>query len=105
MVTMDALQVLAEPRRRAILRLVWERELPSSEIARQFEVTAPAVSQHLAVLREWGFVSVRRQGRQRLYRADREALGELRAVLEAMWGEQLDSLARLAEREHRGGPA
>jgi DNA-binding transcriptional ArsR family regulator len=105
MVVMDALQVVAEPRRRAILRLVWDRELASSEIARQFDVTAPAVSQHLAVLREWGFVTVRRDGRQRLYRADREALGELRTVLEGMWGEQLDRLARLAEDEQRGGTA
>ncbi len=102
---MDALQVVAEPRRRAILRLVWDRELPSGEIARQFDVSAPAVSQHLAVLREWGFVSVRRDGRQRFYRADREALGTLRTVLEGMWSEQLDSLARLAEQDHRGGSA
>jgi DNA-binding transcriptional ArsR family regulator len=99
---MDALQVVAERRRRAILRLVWDRELASGEIARHFDVTAPAVSQHLAVLREWGFVSVRREGQRRLYRADREALGELRGVLEGMWSDKLDTLARLAEDAHRG---
>jgi DNA-binding transcriptional ArsR family regulator len=89
--------VVAEPRRRAILRLVWDRELPAGAIAREFDVTGPAVSQHLAVLRDWGFVTMRREGRQRLYRADHRALGELRAVLESMWAEKLDDLARLAE--------
>lgn len=101
---MDALQVVAEPRRRAILELVWDRELPAGEIARHFDVTAPAVSQHLAVLREWGFVSMRREGRQRLYRADRNALGELRPLLEGMWRGKLDELARLAEKAHGKRP-
>jgi DNA-binding transcriptional ArsR family regulator len=97
----DALQVVAEPRRRAILRLVWDREMPAGAIAEHFDVTGPAVSQHLAVLREWGFVSMRREGRQRLYRADPEALGDLRPVLESMWAGKLDDLARLAEDAHR----
>jgi DNA-binding transcriptional ArsR family regulator len=97
----DALQVVAEPRRRAILRLVWDRELPAGEIAAAFDVTQPAVSQHLAVLRDWGFVSMRRAGRQRLYRADRAALGDLRGVLESMWTDTLDDLARVAEDAHR----
>jgi DNA-binding transcriptional ArsR family regulator len=104
----DALQVVAEPRRRAILRLVWDRELPAGEIAERFDVTAPAISQHLAVLRDWGFVSMRRDGRRRLYRADQEALGDLRGVLERMWAEKLDDLAALAEHAHhtgRGGAA
>jgi len=102
----DALQVVAEPRRRAILRLVWDRELPAGEIAAHFDVTAPAVSQHLAVLRDWGFAAMRREGRQRLYRADQQALGELRGVLESMWGDKLDDLARLAEQAHRrSGPS
>jgi DNA-binding transcriptional ArsR family regulator len=101
---MDALQVVAEPRRRAILELVWDRELPAGEIARHFDVTGPAVSQHLAVLREWGFVSMRREGQQRLYRADPNALGELRPLLEGMWRGKLDELARLAERAHGKRP-
>jgi DNA-binding transcriptional ArsR family regulator len=97
----DALQVVAEPRRREILRLVWDREMPATAIAGHFDVTAAAVSQHLTVLREWGFVSMRRDGRRRLYRADREALADLRPALEAMWADRLDHLARLAEAEHR----
>lgn len=98
---MDALKVVAEPRRRAILRLVWDRELPAGDIAAHFDVTFPAVSQHLGVLRDAGFVSVRREGRARLYRTDRAALGPLRPMLEKMWGESLDRLARLVEEEAR----
>ena len=96
---MDALQVVAEPRRRAILRLVWERELPASDIATRFDVSFPAVSQHLGVLRDAGFVSVRRDGRKRLYKADRAALGPLRPMLERMWRENLDRLVTLIEEE------
>lgn len=96
---MDALQVVAEPRRREILRLVWDRELPAGEIASRFDVSFPAVSQHLGVLRDAGFVSVRREGRTRLYRADRRALGPLRPMLERMWTQSLDRLAELVEGE------
>jgi DNA-binding transcriptional ArsR family regulator len=95
----DSLQVVAEPRRRAILRLVWDRELAAGEIAARFDVSFPAVSQHLGVLREAGFVSMRRDGRIRLYRADRKALGPLRPMLEKMWNENLDRLASLIEEE------
>jgi DNA-binding transcriptional ArsR family regulator len=94
---MDALQVVAEPRRREILRLVWEEEVPAGEIAARFDVSFPAVSQHLAVLREAGFVSVRRDGTRRLYRADRDRLGDLAGVLQRMWAGTLDELAALAE--------
>lgn len=96
---MDALKVVAEPRRREILRLVWDRELAAGEIADRFDVTFAAVSQHLGVLRDAGFVSVRREGRARLYRADRKALGPLRPMLEKMWSGSLDRLVRLVEKE------
>ena len=96
---MDALQVVAEPRRREILRLVWDRELSAGDIAAHFEVSFPAVSQHLGVLRDAGFVSVRRDGRARLYKAERGALGPLRPLLERTWTDTLDRLARLVEEE------
>jgi DNA-binding transcriptional ArsR family regulator len=95
----DALQVVAEPRRRAILRLVWERELPASAIAARFDVSFAAVSQHLGVLRGAGFVAMRREGRTRLYKANRTALGPLRPMLEKMWNEKLDRLVTLIEEE------
>ncbi len=96
---MDGIQVIAEPRRRRILEMVWDEEMSAGEIASEFPITFGAVSQHLGVLRRSGFVDVRAVGNQRLYRANREALGPLRHVLEAMWTETLDDLARTIEAE------
>jgi DNA-binding transcriptional ArsR family regulator len=100
---MDALQVIAEPRRREILRIVWDEEASAGEIAARFDVSFPAVSQHLAVLRGAGFVRVRRDGTRRLYRADRERLGDLADVLQRMWARSLDELAALAEEAEAAG--
>jgi DNA-binding transcriptional ArsR family regulator len=97
----DTLQVVAEPRRREILRLVWDDEVAAGDIAAHFDVSFGAISQHLSVLREAGFVSVRRDGRARLYRADPAALGPLRPVLETMWGNTLDRLVTLIEEEEQ----
>ncbi|MFG2330952.1 ArsR/SmtB family transcription factor [Streptomyces sp. NPDC048604] len=94
---MDAVQVIAEPRRREILRLIWEDELSAGDIAARFEVTFGAVSQHLKVLRDTGLVTLRKDGTKRFYRADRQALGPLAEYLQAMWATKLDTLARLAE--------
>ncbi len=96
---MDGIQVIAEPRRRRILEMVWDEEMSAGEIASEFPITFGAVSQHLGVLRRSGFVDVRAVGNQRFYRANREALGPLRHVLEAMWTETLDDLARTIEAE------
>jgi DNA-binding transcriptional ArsR family regulator len=89
---MDPLQVIAEPTRRRILGLVWNRELSASEIADQFDSTFGAVSQHLSVLRDAKLVSLRQEGNRRFYRANREAL-------EAMWRDTLRGLARTIEDE------
>jgi DNA-binding transcriptional ArsR family regulator len=97
MVVVDALQVIGEPRRREILRLVWDQERTAGDIASRFDVTFGAVSQHLGVLRDAGFVSVRRAGNQRYYRTDRKALGPLAQALEAMWSSSLDHLAVAVE--------
>jgi DNA-binding transcriptional ArsR family regulator len=96
---MDAVQVIAEPRRREILRLVWDGERSASEIAARFDLTFGAVSQHLGVLRRAGFVVVRRDGSRRFYQANRAALGPLAGMLEQMWAARLDRLAELAESE------
>src|SRR5918994_757349 len=98
---MDAVQAVAEPRRREILRLCWDRERTAGDIAEQFDVTFGAVSQHLAVLREAGLVAVRREGTRRWYRADRQALGPLGVYLESLWADRLDTLAVLAEQAER----
>lgn len=96
------LDAVASPRRRQILRLVWDRELSAGEIAGRFDVSWPAVSQNLRVLREAGLVTERREGNRRLYRADREALGPLAAVIRRMWEDDLAGLRDLAEAEERG---
>jgi DNA-binding transcriptional ArsR family regulator len=101
---MDAvLQALAEPRRRQILELVRDRELPAGAIAARFEVTRPAISQHLRVLREAGLVTERRNGTRRLYRARPEGLAELRAFLQQYWDDRLRQLRDAAEAEEQGG--
>ena len=96
-----ALRAIAEPRRRRILELVGDRELSAGEIASHFEVTRPAISQHLGVLKEAGLVNERRNGTQRLYRARPEGLAELKAFLDGFWDEKLEALQREAEREER----
>jgi DNA-binding transcriptional ArsR family regulator len=94
-----ALKAIAEPHRRRILVLVRDGELSAGQIAAHFDVTRPAISQHLNVLKEAGLVSERRNGTRRLYRARPEGLGELKAFLEGFWDERLDALKREAERK------
>src|SRR2546421_3800363 len=96
-----ALRAIAEPRRRRILRLVWDAELSAGEIASHFDITQPAVSQHLKVLKEAGLVDERRNGTRRLYRARPEGLAELKAFLDEFWGDPLETLKREAEREEK----
>ena len=96
-----ALKAIAEPRRRAILRLVRDEELASGEIARHFDVSGPAISQHLGVLKEAGLVSERREGTRRLYLARREAITDLQRFLDDFWDERLDRLRDAAEAEQR----
>jgi DNA-binding transcriptional ArsR family regulator len=96
-----ALKAIAAPHRLRILRLVRDEELSAGEIAAHFDVTRPAVSQHLTVLKEAGLVNERRNGTRRLYRARPEGLVELRAFLDELWGERLEALKHEAEREER----
>ena len=96
-----ALRAIAEPRRRQILVLVRDGELSAGEIASHFDVTRPAVSQHLNVLKEAGLVSERRNGTRRLYRARPEGLAQLKAFLEEFWDDRLEALKREAEIEER----
>ncbi len=103
---LDSLALLAAPRRREILRLVWRTELSAGEIRRAFpDVTFGAVSQHLARLAGAGLVATRAEGRQRFYSARREALGPVAATLEALWDDALYNLKLRAELEEgRRGP-
>lgn len=94
-------RAIAEPRRRQILELVREEELGAGEIAAHFEVSRPAVSQHLAVLRDAGLLGERREGTRRLYRAQPEALAGLRDFLDRFWTERIERLKLAAELEQK----
>lgn len=98
----EVLEAIAEPRRREILRLVRSEELPAGAIAAHFgDVTRPAISQHLRVLREAGLLSDRREGTRRLYSARPEGLGDLREFVSGFWDDRLERLRREAEIEQR----
>ena len=93
----DVLDAISSARRRQILRLVWERELSAGDIAQRFDVSWPATSQNIAVLRRAGLVTERREANRRFYRADQQALGSLRAALKEMWALDLDRLRGVVE--------
>ena len=93
-----AIDAIAHPGRRAMLRLVLDRELPVSELADRVGLSQPAASQHLKVLREAGLVRGRIDGRRRLYRVDIEGLERLRSELDAYWEPALAALKDAAER-------
>jgi DNA-binding transcriptional ArsR family regulator len=97
--TDEVLRALAEPRRRAILRLVAHDELPAGQIAEAFSVTRTAVSQHLTVLRGAGLLVERREGTRRYYRARPEGLAAVQEFLDDMWSSSLDVARRLVEAE------
>jgi DNA-binding transcriptional ArsR family regulator len=94
-------RAIAEPRRRQILTLVREGEKSAGEIASQFDVSRPAISQHLTVLREAGLLSERRQGTSRLYRARPEGLAGLRDFMDRFWTDRLERLKLAAELEQQ----
>lgn len=94
-------RAIAEPRRRQILALVSEEELSAGEIASRFDVSRPAVSQHLTVLRGAGLLSERRQGTSRYYRARPEGLAGLRDFMDRFWTDRLERLKLAAELEQQ----
>ena len=94
-----AMRAIAEPRRRRILELVRDGELTAGEIASAFDVTRPAVSQHLAVLKHAGLLEERRVGTRRLYRARAEGLADVREFVETFWDSRLERLRLAAEHE------
>ena len=93
----EAIEAIAHPSRRAILRLVLDCELGVGQLAERIGVSQPAASQHLKVLRDAGLVRGRVDGRRRLYRVDFEGLERLRRELDAYWGPALAALKDAAE--------
>jgi DNA-binding transcriptional ArsR family regulator len=97
----DALAALSNPRRREIVRLVWERERSAGDIAAAFDVSWPAISQNLRILKDSGLITERRAGTSRLYKADKDALKPLESYLKRMWTRRVDRLRLLAEAEEK----
>jgi DNA-binding transcriptional ArsR family regulator len=93
----EAIEAISHPGRRAILRLVLDRELPVNDLAEQTGISQPAASQHLKVLRDARLVQSRVDGRRRLYHVDIEGLERLRSELDAYWSPALAALKDAAE--------
>ncbi|MGW5666938.1 ArsR/SmtB family transcription factor [Micromonospora sp. NPDC003776] len=105
---MHAFDVLGDPVRRRILEMLADGEASAGELGavvqREFGITQPAVSQHLRVLRENGFATVRRSGVRRLYAVDPAPLREVDQWLERyrrFWGHHLDALETEVSRGRR----
>ena len=101
MASQAVLEAVSSPRRREILRLVWDAERSSGEIAAQFPASWPSISRSLRALREAGVVKERRDGQQRFYRADRDALRPLEAFLTELWKTGLDRIAADIDKKKR----
>jgi DNA-binding transcriptional ArsR family regulator len=95
------LKAIAEPRRQEILRLIWQRERAAGDVAAHFDVSRPAISKHLRILKEAGLLAERRVGTRRLYRARPERLADARRFLESFWDEGLAAIKRSAEDDAR----
>jgi DNA-binding transcriptional ArsR family regulator len=94
---METFAALADPTRRRIVELLAQREHGAGELARRFDMTPPAVSQHLRILRQAGLVRVRPQAQRRIYALAPEGLAELDAWLarfRRFWSTRLDTLER-----------
>ena len=98
---MEVFDAIAQPKRREILRLLAERELSAGEVASKFDVTQPAVSQHLKILKEAGLIEERRDAQRRLYSIRAEGLADLHSFLAEVMPAGLDRLKRAAEAEER----
>jgi len=96
------LKAIAEPRRQEILRLLWQRERAAGDVAAHFDISRPAISKHLRILKEAGLLEERRVGTRRLYRARPERLADARRFLESFWDEGLAAIKRAAEDDARG---
>jgi DNA-binding transcriptional ArsR family regulator len=99
----DLLAVLAEPNRRRLLDLLRGGEQTVTELAAQFSVTRPAISQHLGVLAAAGLVEARQDGRFRRYRLNPDGMAALRGILDAFWTSELEQLV-VAEPPKKGNP-
>ncbi len=97
---LEAIQALAGPTRFSILRMIRWEEMSAGDIAGQFKnMTRPAVSQHLGVLRKAGLITERRAGTSRMYSLRPEGFAQLKILLEDFWDPRLMKLKAAAEKE------
>jgi|SRR6516162_6971189 DNA-binding transcriptional ArsR family regulator len=97
----SALRALADSTRRQILALIWHEERTASQIASDFSISGPAISQHLKVLLDSDLICLRRSGTRRFYRVNQSAIASLQAELAAFWDSGLSRLKRAAEQKER----
>jgi|SRR4051794_14525946 DNA-binding transcriptional ArsR family regulator len=102
---MEVFEAIAQPKRREILRLLAGGERSAGDVAAHFDVTQPAISQHLKVLRQAGLVGERRDGTRRLYSVRTEGLADLHSFLAEVLPDNLQRLKRAAEAEERSAGA
>jgi DNA-binding transcriptional ArsR family regulator len=95
------LEAVSSPRRREILKLVWDDEKTSGDITKLIQASWPSISRSLRELREAGVVHERREGQQRFYKADRQALRPLEKFLTQLWDTGLDTIAKDIDRKRR----
>jgi len=100
-----AIEILADPTRRAIVNRLRRGPAPVVDIATGLPVSRPAVSKHLRLMLEAGLVSVTRDGTRRLYELDLNKLDEVRRWLDGFWEDSLQRFKRQAERRARGAKA
>ena len=94
---MQSLLAIADPTRRRIIELLAVRERTAGELVKEFDMSAPAISQHLNVLREAGLVTTRAEGQSRIQALNPEGFDDLEAWLQktrSMWSRHLDALER-----------
>ena len=100
---MEVFEAIAQPKRREILRLLAAGESPAGDIAANFAVTQPAISQHLKVLKTAGLVQERRDGTRRLYSVRAEGLDDIQGFLADVLPGRLEKLKQVVEEDQRSG--
>ncbi len=94
---MQSIPAIADPTRRRIIELLAVRERTAGELVNEFDISAPAISQHLNVLREAGLVTTRAEGQSRIQALNPEGFDDLEAWLQktrSVWSSRLDALER-----------
>ncbi|MCB1783564.1 MAG: winged helix-turn-helix transcriptional regulator [Alphaproteobacteria bacterium] len=101
---MDRFAALSDPNRRRIIEIIAASgEIAASDISRQFEISAPAISQHLKILREANLVNTEKRAQQRIYSLNPQGVDEMwewLTQMRAYWNQRLDTLEALLTKEH-----